>query len=286
MSIFYVYRLFVEKDGFTIYIGKGKNKRMFKHKQLALKNKCDNKKLERKILKVLSEGGDIQCEKFFDNLTETEAHKLEKETIEKIGIENLCNLAPGGYGGDCLTNHPDYEKICQKMGQHRKGKKRTKEELESIKRGKEEYLNSEKYIKWKENKSKTQKEAGINNPLYKYITSETPEQKKERMKGVLSVPRWNKGLTKETSETLQRESERRKNKIPANASKCKVKNIITEEIFEFETLKDFEIFLKNMYGSFNKMHLQFHLKGLRNSYKDYQIIERFKYGKLTQRSSK
>jgi hypothetical protein len=286
MNVFYVYRLFIENNNITIYVGKGKNKRMFQHKHLALKNKCENKKLERTILKVLKGGGNIGCEKLFENLSETEAHNKEKELIETIGLVNLCNLAPGGVGGDCLTNHPDYENICRKMGQTRKGKKRTKEELENIKRGKEEYFKSEKYKEWKEQRSKNQREAGKNNPLYKYITSETLEQKKERMKGVQRVSRWNKGLTKETSKILREESERRKNKIPPNAFKCKVKNNITDNILEFETLKDFETFLKNIYGTFNKMHLQYHLKGLRPSYRDFQIIEKNKYGKLTRRTSK
>lgn len=283
MEIFYVYRLISSIDNKPIYIGKGKNQRMYNHKRAALLNKHDNKKLERKILKIIESGGDIICEKIVENLSEHEALEIEKQTIKQIGLLNLCNLSPGGVGGDCLTNHPKYQEICKRMGDSRRGRKRTEHEIQAVIEGMQNWLNSAEFESWKQQRSKTQKDLGDENPLVKYIKQETPEQRQQRMAGVLSLPRWNKGLTKDSSLSLQRVSEYRKGKIPANAKKCKVINMITNEVIVFDTVSDFKKFLKETYGTLNHTKLQKHLNGVDSQFKDFKVIDRKKYDKLTER---
>lgn len=283
MNNYYVYKLTSTLTNKIIYIGKGKNNRMFKHKQHAKNYSCSNKKLERTILKTLNGGGDIVCEKIYDNLSEKIALQKEKETIQQIGIKNLCNLTEGGIGGDCLTNHPNYKQICKKMGDSKRGKKRTEKEIKAIIKGRSKWIASKEFKQFIKQRSVILKNLGKENPLCKYIANETPEQKKERMKNVLSVPRWNKGLTKETSELLRRDSEQKKNIIPINATKCVVKNNITNETLVFLTLYDFKKFLKIKHGSFNSHKLQKHIKGEVDSYKEFTIIQRIQYETRTPR---
>ena len=283
-NIFYVYKLISTINNKIIYIGKGKNDRMYKHKLFALNNKHENKKLERTILKILKSGGDIVCEKIYFDLSEEVALEKEKQIIAEIGLKNLCNISIGGIGGDCITNHPDYEKICKQMGDTRRGKKRTENEIRAVVAGRQQWLNSEEFKEWKKIRSTAQKNLGDDNPLVSYIKNETVEQKQERMRNVLAMQRWNKGLTKETSESLMRVSEYRKGKIPANAYKYNVQNINTQEIIEFATLTDFKKFLKKTYGSLNEAKLQKHLNGVESHFKDFKVIDRKKYDKLTERT--
>jgi len=284
MKTFYVYKLISTIDNSIIYIGKGKGERMFKHKQFALCNKHDNKKLERKILKILKNGGDIICEKIHTDLTEVIALEKEKQIISEIGLENLCNISPGGIGGDCLTNHPRYKEICKQMGDSRRGKNRSESIVKTVIESRQKWLKSEECKEWKQQRSKAQKDLGEDNPLAKYIKSETVEQKQQRMANALSVPRWNKGLTKENSSILKNISEYRKGKIPANAEKCKVINIYTDEIIVFDTVSDFKKFLKETYGTLNHTKLQKHLNGVESHFKDFKVIDRKKYDKLTERT--
>lgn len=283
MDNFYVYKLVSSLDNKTVYIGKGKNQRMYNHKRIALLNKHDNKKLERKILKIIKSGGDVLCEKIVENLNEQEALEIEKQVIGQIGLVNLCNLSPGGVGGDCITNHPDYQEICKRMGDTRRGKKRTESEVQAVVQGRQKWLNSEEFKNWRQQRSKIQKDLGEENPLVKYIKQETSEQKKQRMASVLSLPRWSTGLTKDNSLSLKRISEYRKGKIPANAEKCKVINIHTDEIIVFDTVSDFKKFLKETYGTLNHTKLQKHLNGVESHFKDFKVIDRKKYDKLTER---
>ena len=156
--------------------------------------------------------------------------------------------------------------------------------MKTVIESRQKWLKSEECKEWKQQRSKAQKDLGEDNPLAKYIKSETVEQKQQRMANALSVPRWNKGLTKENSSILKNISEYRKGKIPANAEKCKVINIYTDEIIVFDTVSDFKKFLKETYGTLNHTKLQKHLNGVESHFKDFKVIDRKKYDKLTERT--
>lgn len=111
-NIFYTYELCSSiTPWLPFYIGKGKEKRMYRHQYDALKGKCKNKHLQNKILKILKEGNTICYHKFNDNVSEEDAFKCEEiaiATFRSAGIK-LCNMTDGGEGG--IPN----EKIRNKM---------------------------------------------------------------------------------------------------------------------------------------------------------------------------
>lgn len=58
--------------------------------------------------------------------------QLIKKSILELGKENVYNIAPGGWGGDLLTNHPRKEEIIQKMIKSRTGHITTEETKRKI----------------------------------------------------------------------------------------------------------------------------------------------------------
>jgi len=99
-KIFYVYQL-VTSDDELIYIGKGSGNRMNKHSIIAMGNSINrtkNPKLYNKIKKVVDNGGFIKPEIIFKSKLELDCLNEEIKQINKIGLENLCNLTIGGEG--------------------------------------------------------------------------------------------------------------------------------------------------------------------------------------------
>ena len=276
----YVYALKNSITGDIIYIGKGKGDRMLQHKKVSIQNKHCNKKLERKIHSVLRNGGDILCEKLYDGLTNDESLSIEKQIIADIGLKNICNLTAGGIGGDCLTNNPNYTDICKRMGDSRRGRKRSQEEIDAVLKGKVQYYSSEEFHNQKKIQSEYQKQLGENNELYKYIKNETAEQREKRMQACQAGPRWNKGLTKDTSDILKAVADKRRGCIPGNGERCYVEDINSGEVRIFETVSMFKAFLKDTYKSLNSGKLQMHLNGHVDSYRDFKVVKREKYGKV------
>lgn len=93
---FYVYHLIDPRNGKTFYVGKGKGRRMYHHTKEALRGvysrKCNL------IREILSEGLEVMClpiQRFDD---EAEAYAFEADEVERIGLENLTNVLPGGGG--------------------------------------------------------------------------------------------------------------------------------------------------------------------------------------------
>ena len=63
----------------------------------------------------------------------------------------------------------------------------------------------------------------------------TPEQRKEKGKNLNSVPRWNKGLTKNNDSRINKLAYWA-GKVTCNAKKCKLINIKTNEIWEANSI--------------------------------------------------
>lgn len=84
------------------YVGKGKNKRAFKHlKYVKSKldlNKSFNYHFYNKIQKLLLDGNEPDILIVKNNLLEEEAYELEIKIIESIGLNNLTNMLSGGEG--------------------------------------------------------------------------------------------------------------------------------------------------------------------------------------------
>jgi hypothetical protein len=119
MNNFYTYELCSsETPWLPFYIGKGCGNRMHVHEYNALKDKCRNKHLQKRILRILNEGNKIYYHKFNDNVSEEDALKCEEiaiATFRSAGI-HLCNMTNGG--GNCILN----EEARQKISKANKGK--------------------------------------------------------------------------------------------------------------------------------------------------------------------
>lgn len=83
----YVYVHRKKTDGRIFYVGKGRNKRAWKKTQRSDWWKRIEAKHGRTVEIVLR------------GMTDDQAFQLEKELIDWLGIENLCNLRDGGDGG-------------------------------------------------------------------------------------------------------------------------------------------------------------------------------------------
>ena len=89
---YYVYTM--SHLGVIFYVGKGTCNSMFIHEKRARKNikSNNNSSLFEKIISIIFNNESIEYKKIFETDNECEAYKFEYETIEKIGLQNLCNL--------------------------------------------------------------------------------------------------------------------------------------------------------------------------------------------------
>ena len=170
----YVYSLINPIDNKTIYIGKGSARRMYDHLKNTLTyiKKNNNKtrrgcnhKLLNKIASILNQGfKDVLYETLLETDDENEAYLFEEKIINEIGLENLCNLTPGGKGGRKGYKHTEENRL--------KAAKRLEEAkpaLIAALKGKTLDRNSERY--------KKQVESIKNATTYK-----TPESEEKRVK--------------------------------------------------------------------------------------------------------
>lgn len=106
---FYVYFHINLLKNKVFYVGKGKGNRAYCKK--SRNNKWSNtiKKYPYSVFIVNS------------NLIENEAFKLEMFYISHFGLKNLCNISPGGNGGDTISNNPNRKEIIKKMSEKAKG---------------------------------------------------------------------------------------------------------------------------------------------------------------------
>lgn len=99
-----------------IYIGKGKNNRLYQHTKLYNLNRYDSYK-DRKLKKIINEGLKPIIIKLKENLVEQEALSLEKEYISKIKRYPdgpLTNLTDGGEGISGLKHTPEAKEKMSK----------------------------------------------------------------------------------------------------------------------------------------------------------------------------
>jgi hypothetical protein len=92
--MYYVYKLIDPRNQKTFYVGKGTKNRMYKHEQYSLRGKLPNgnKDLYDKILEIKCLNLEIIYEKVFETKSESDSYLYENKLINKIGIENLCNV--------------------------------------------------------------------------------------------------------------------------------------------------------------------------------------------------
>lgn len=141
MNIFYTYVLKNSLDGYPFYIGKGKGDRAESHKILAISNRHYNPYLQRKIKKILNNGGDILTDKLYHK-TEAEAYDYERSWIvfaRKMGFE-LCNNTDGGEGGNTYKylTEEQLHNAKKKLSQRHKGIPLTeahKRKISEVKKG-------------------------------------------------------------------------------------------------------------------------------------------------------
>ncbi len=117
MNEYYVYCLVNPVTDKVFYVGKGKSNRLYEHEMKVKSNKMpnNNKHLFYTIKNILSSGNSITYRIVEDKLTEEVAFQLEKSLIERIGVDNLCNLHTGGSGGK-MTGEAELHRRRRLMG--------------------------------------------------------------------------------------------------------------------------------------------------------------------------
>lgn len=251
-NIYYVYKLIDGRNNLPFYIGKGKNNRAISHISRAKKWREKNYiwstnvncKLYNKILSILDDGFDIKVLYFEKNLQETLALEIEKKLISEIGINNLCNLTEGG-----------------------EGESKSKEVLERMSIQRKEWLKTEDGKKFV--LALSEQRRGSGNPRWGF--KEVEEKKHERMKNMLSKPRWNAGLTKENDPRIAKLATW-KGKIPPNAKKIEIFDSITQTTLSFISIAEFRRYIKNTIGKCNSKYVYKLLKGEIDVYIQLKLI--------------
>lgn len=91
---FYVYELIDTRNKAVFYIGKGQGRRMYDHEREAARGvrsrKCD------RIREIAASGGEVGYRVAARFATEADAYEAERMAIERIGLDNLTNVLPGG----------------------------------------------------------------------------------------------------------------------------------------------------------------------------------------------
>lgn len=141
----------------------------------------------------------------------------------EIGFNNcLKSDRPSGY------KHTEEAKI--KMKNAKIGKKIPKEVIAKQIAARKGFKHSQ------ETKDKLSKSRmGEKNPMFG--RKESKKHIKDRMKNMLAMPRWNKGLTKETDPRVAKLATW-KGKIPPNALKCKIIDLEKNITYEGNSLKE------------------------------------------------
>ena len=154
MKTYYVYQLVDPRNNKPFYIGKGTGNRAYQHTKF--KDGNENTYKDRKIKSILKENLEIIVDLLYKDLTdENTAYELEKQIIEKIGIENLTNLVKDRIPPSKKGWIPSKQTL-EKRSQSLKGIIRTKEWCQNLSLAKQGKNNpmygrsaiKEKNLKW------------------------------------------------------------------------------------------------------------------------------------------
>lgn len=91
---YYVYHLINSLDGSVFYVGKGTGGRAYQHERNADNGEASYKAHYIRDLK--RNGGKVVIRKVKTFFDESMAYQFEKEEINRIGLDNLTNIHPGG----------------------------------------------------------------------------------------------------------------------------------------------------------------------------------------------
>lgn len=169
---------------------------------------------------------------------------IEKKLILEIGIEKLCNLTEGG-----------------------EGETRTEEALQKMSIKRKEWLQSEEGKKFILQMSNNRKGSG--NPRWGF--KEAEEKKKERMKNMLSKPRWNSGLTKENDPRIAKLAHR-KGKLPYNAKRIEIFDTLNQTVLIFSSITHFCRHIKSVIGKCNSKYVYKLLKKEIDQYIHWKLV--------------
>lgn len=129
MNNFYVYGLFVEGDSMPFYIGKGKERRMYKHFQECEKGTNPHK--DRKIEKAKRSNKEVYAKKIYKNLNENEAYMREWILINMY-YPKLTNIETEYGNGGGNKGKETREKISRKVRKAMSGTTRSEETKRKI----------------------------------------------------------------------------------------------------------------------------------------------------------
>lgn len=180
----YVYSLNDPETNIPFYIGKGQRYRMYSHYYNAKKHKIPNGnfRLYEKIKSIITNEKSIEYRILFQTDNEKEAYDKEFEFIQKIGIDNLCNLFLGygkSYSGEKHWNfgRTTPQDVKDKIRKSKLGDKHTEESKKKMseKRQGERHPMFGKHHTDSTRKQMSRNHAnfnGKNNPFYKKKHSE------------------------------------------------------------------------------------------------------------------
>jgi hypothetical protein len=213
MNNYYTYVLINSLDNMPIYVGKGKKNRAECHFKAIKNHKHYNVYLQRKVLKIWENDGEVIVKKLFmiNEQTAFNREVLFIKFLKYTGIK-LCNMTDGGEGvsGYIYSKEQNKKNSERKLGcvSPNKGKKLTKEWIDNLKKNHADF-------------------SGSNNPFYgKYHTEQSNKINSDKHKGKIST---RKGKTYEeiyglekTNNLKKKQSLSLKGKIPWNKGKIGV----------------------------------------------------------------
>lgn len=195
----YVYGLLDQNDK-LFYVGKGTGSRMYDHENVARRGgicSTNNYDLTNKIKKVINSGNEINYKVFVEDVDEETAYEIEKQKINDVGLENLCNLTKGGKGCSGV------EKIREKQS---KATKRRWENGDLDTCYAQEWQKNQEGDSWEEihgeKKAKRMKEkmSETNSVSYEERYGERAEEEKRKRREAIKKAYEEKGLKERMSE--------------------------------------------------------------------------------------
>lgn len=158
------------------------------------------------------------------------------KAIEQIWMDKTeCYIREKGFNNCKLSDRPTGYKHTEASKKIMSDKKKgTKQSLETIAKR----VEASKGRKHSEESKKKMSEIKLGDKNPRYGARYTEEEKKIKVEKLLSVPRWNKGKTKENDPLMAKLAEKLKGRTVVNRIKCKLLNMVSNEEWEGDSLKD------------------------------------------------